>query len=45
MITEVKKYQITCKKCDHTWTPRKVEIRQCPKCHSPWFDKEKEVKK
>ena len=30
-----------CLRCKHTWKPRKTEIRICPKCKSPYFDKEK----
>jgi Zn finger protein HypA/HybF involved in hydrogenase expression len=33
--------QLTCKRCEHTWTPRKSEIRICPKCKSPYWDKER----
>ena len=38
------KIQITklvCKRCGHKWVPKKEEIRQCPKCKSVWWDKEK----
>jgi len=35
---------IICKRCGHKWTPRKSEVRQCPKCKSVWFDCEKENK-
>jgi len=33
----------TCKRCGHSWNPYKPEgeIRQCPKCKSAWWDKEK----
>lgn len=34
--------QIKCFRCGHTWTPRKTEIRMCPKCKSPWFNKKNE---
>lgn len=36
--------KIKCKRCGHEWSPRKTEIRMCPKCKSPYFDKAKELK-
>jgi hypothetical protein len=34
--------QRTCKRCDYTWTPRKKQKPvQCPKCKSPYWNKEK----
>lgn len=33
--------RITCKRCGHEWTPRKEEVRVCPKCHSVYFDLDK----
>ncbi|MHB1376486.1 MAG: hypothetical protein ACYCXB_03575 [Candidatus Humimicrobiaceae bacterium] len=40
MKLKIKK--IKCLRCGHVWTPRKEEIRMCPKCKSPYFDKPKE---
>ncbi len=31
--------QLTCTRCAHSWTPRKTEVRICPKCKSPFFDR------
>jgi Zn finger protein HypA/HybF involved in hydrogenase expression len=36
--------KITCKRCSHTWIPRKENIKQCPKCHSPYWNKERWLK-
>ena len=33
--------KLKCKRCGHEWIPKKEEIRQCPKCKSSWWDKEK----
>lgn len=33
---------ITCKRCGHTWAPRKSDVRTCPKCRSVYFDRELE---
>jgi predicted Zn-ribbon and HTH transcriptional regulator len=34
--------QFECKRCGHKWYPRKPEKpRVCPKCKSPYWDKEK----
>lgn len=29
----------TCKRCGHTWVPRRPRTIQCPKCRSPYWDK------
>ncbi|MFA6358757.1 MAG: hypothetical protein WCY09_08905 [Candidatus Omnitrophota bacterium] len=33
--------QLKCKRCDYEWNPRKPDVRVCPKCHSPYWDREK----
>ncbi len=33
---------LKCVRCNHTWAPRKVEVRLCPKCKTAYFDKPKE---
>jgi len=37
--------QLKCKRCDYEWNPRKTEVRVCPNCHSPYWDKEKNTQK
>ncbi|MDD4875865.1 MAG: hypothetical protein PHQ86_01855 [Dehalococcoidales bacterium] len=39
MKTNVK--ELNCKRCGHKWIPRQVEIRICPKCKSPYWDRVK----
>jgi len=34
--------QLKCLRCDHEWVPRKEEVRICPKCKSPYWDRERE---
>lgn len=35
-----------CKRCGHEWAGRRKEIKTCPKCKSPYWDRERErVKK
>ncbi|MBT9164868.1 MAG: hypothetical protein DDT23_00879 [candidate division WS2 bacterium] len=34
--------QLLCKRCLHEWLPRKTEVRTCPKCRSPYWDRKKE---
>ena len=35
-----------CKRCGHTWHPRSVkEPKICPKCNSPYWNKERRSKK
>ena len=43
MIIKIQK--MNCKRCNHTWMPRQEEIRICPKCKSPYWDREKKQKK
>ncbi len=33
--------KITCQRCGYIWTPRKAEVRRCPKCGSVYFDRPK----
>jgi Zn finger protein HypA/HybF involved in hydrogenase expression len=37
---KVKVSEIICKRCGHKWHPRKCEVVVCPKCHSPYWNKE-----
>lgn len=37
--------QLNCKRCGYVWTPRKSDIRICPKCKSAYRDREKKCKK
>ena len=39
----IKKYK--CERCDHEWVPRVEEIRVCPKCRSPYWDRKRKNKK
>ena len=38
---EVTIIQLKCKRCEHEWIPRKSDVRLCPKCKTPYWDKEK----
>lgn len=38
---KIKITKLKCKRCEHEWIPKKEEVRQCPKCKSAWWDKEK----
>jgi len=33
--------KLECKRCKYKWIPRKEEIRICPNCKSPYWDKPK----
>jgi len=33
--------KLECKRCGHQWIPRTDDVRQCPKCKSAHWDKEK----
>lgn len=41
---QVKLNEIQCKRCNHVWLPRKIDVRQCPKCRSVLWDITKEKK-
>lgn len=30
--------KLTCKRCFHKWVPRKIDVRQCPKCKSAFWN-------
>jgi len=32
---------LSCCRCGHNWQPRQTEIRVCPKCKSPYWDRVK----
>lgn len=33
--------KLNCKRCGHNWIPKKEEVRICPKCKSPYWDRPK----
>jgi len=41
---KLKLEKLRCKKCGHTWIPRKEDVRYCPKCKTAYWDVEKGVK-
>jgi len=36
--------KLKCNKCGHIWAPKIEDVRQCPKCKSASWDKEKKGK-
>lgn len=36
--------KLKCKRCQHEWRPRKSEVVCCPKCRSPYWNKDKVYK-
>lgn len=38
---KVKIIKLNCKRCKHFWVPTKEEILICPKCKSPYWNREK----
>lgn len=42
MKIEMNKLQ--CKRCNHEWYPKQPEVRLCPKCKSPYWDRERRIK-
>ncbi len=41
---KIKLKKLQCNNCGHIWTPRKEEVRICPKCHSLRWDKNNKEK-
>ena len=37
-------HKLICKRCGHTWIPRKINPTRCPKCNSIKWDQEKIIK-
>jgi len=35
--------EYTCKRCNYQWHPRKEKPFTCPKCRSPYWNKEKKI--
>jgi len=35
---------LECLRCGHKWVPRKIDVRLCPKCKTPYWDLTKEEK-
>lgn len=38
---EIKITKLNCKRCKHSWIAKKIDIRQCPKCKSAYWNKVK----
>lgn len=34
--------ELECTQCGHTWTPRKEDVRICPKCKSIRWDEDQD---
>ena len=32
---------VYCRRCGHSWVPRKSDVRRCPGCGSPYWDKKR----
>lgn len=32
---------LQCSRCGHTWRPRTLDVRQCPKCKSAFWNQAK----
>jgi len=43
-MKEITITKLDCKRCGHKWIPKKKEVRICPKCKSPYWDKERQKK-
>jgi len=42
---KIKLQKLKCKRCGYSWIPRKDEVRLCPRCRSPYWDREKGERK
>lgn len=39
---KIKLPQLKCLRCGKVWIPRKIDVRMCPYCKSPWWDTKRE---
>ena len=39
MVMRIDLHSLGCSRCSHKWIPRKMEVRVCPRCHSPYWDR------
>jgi len=37
--------ELECLRCNHKWIPRKRDVRRCPRCGTPYWDKPKDKPK
>jgi len=37
--------EVSCKRCGHVWIPRQREVVICPKCKSPYWNRERKITK
>jgi Zn finger protein HypA/HybF involved in hydrogenase expression len=37
--------KLYCKRCGHEWYPKQPDVRICPKCKSPYWDRDRNVNK
>ena len=35
---EIKLKKLKCERCGHQWIPRVEDVRECPKCKSPYWN-------
>ena len=38
---KIKLQKLKCKRCGYEWVPRKEEVRLCPRCRSPYWDRDR----
>lgn len=44
MAQEINITKLRCKRCSHTWIPKKKDVRQCPHCKTAYWDTPKKTK-
>ena len=44
-VVRIKLTTLDCLRCGHNWVPKKTEVRLCPKCKSPYWDKPRKITK
>jgi len=41
---KIKINNLNCQRCGHTWVPKIENVKVCPKCKSPYWDKPRRTK-
>ena len=44
IMTALNNLPLTCARCGHTWKSRVMHPQSCPKCNSPYWNREKNIK-
>jgi len=44
-MVKIKIPELKCERCGKKWIPRKKDVRVCPECKSPYWDREIKIRR